>query len=455
MYSLSGLEDNRNCAGGRLLMTPNDSTLEPKWTAITVPVAPMDPLAAFARLGGASLYWEKPLAGEAAVGFGVAGSVEDVQPERTWRALDQLSSARQVAWLNGASAERPPGVWFGGLAFDLQRRAASNGSEFPPSKWILPELLVWRRGGRSYVTGFQPRGADGAAERVKERAAALEALGLGLWQFESASAQLRTWSDPKRWRELVDRALRAIEARSLSKVVLARVIGLASSRPLDPTSILAGLRERVPGCTLFLMRSPSGAHFLGASPETLCRVNDRSLETEALAGSAPKAGDPPLASADKEAREHEAVVEGIDQALRPICDGVAIDAAPSVLDLPHLRHLKTAIRARLRDRVLLSEVVSALHPTAAVGGTPRQQALSFLAEHEDFDRGWYAGPIGWLGEGTADLAVAIRSAVVRGREAQLFVGAGVVAGSTADGEWEETEAKSRTLLQAMRGGCAG
>jgi isochorismate synthase EntC len=99
--------------------------------------------------------------------------------------------------------------------------------------------------------------------------------------------------------------------------------------------------------------------------------------------------------------------------------------------------------------VALSEVVSALHPTPAVGGVPRDRALRFLAEHEDLDRGWYAGPVGWVGDGAAELAVAIRSAMFRGGQADLFVGAGVVAGSTAEGEWLETEAKSFTLLEAI------
>lgn len=440
-------------------MSAIQSHADPTWVAITVPVPPVDPLAAWASLGGASLYWERPTAGEAVAGFGIIASVEEARPELVWPVIDRLSGAGQVAWLDGLGAGRPPGPpgpWFGGCAFDLRRRSTPIWTGFPPSKWILPELLVWRRSGRSYVTGFQSAArAREARATVGKRTAALEQLRQGECIGEAPGAELRVWSDRKQWRELVDRALRAIDARSLSKVVLARRVGIASSHPLDPTSIIAMLRQRVPGCTLFCLRSASGAHFLGATPETLCRVNGRSLETEALAGSAPNPGDPPLASADKESREHGAVVEGIDQAIRPLCDALEIDAAPSVLGLPYLRHLRTAIRGRLRAPVRLSEVVSALHPTAAVGGTPRDRALTFLAENEDLDRGWYAGPIGWLGEGNAELAVAIRSALVRGREAQLFLGAGVVAGSTADGEWEETEAKSRTLLEAMRGGCAG
>src|SRR5262249_23198729 len=365
MYSRKVLEHNRNCASGRLLMSPIHLLPDPPWVAITVPLPPIDPLASAASGGGASLYWERPAAGEAAAGFGILASVEEPRPELAWPALDRLASAGQFAWVDGVGEHPPPGPWFGGCAFDLTRRATPIWSGFPPSKWILPHLLVWRRDGRSYVTAFERAArAREARALIDERLASLEQLVPRQRASQLLDGQLRVWSDRKHWGELVDRALRAIEARLLSKVVLARRVGIASSHPLDPAAILAALRQRVPGCTLFCLRSPSGAHFLGATPEVLCRVNGRSLETEALAGSAPHPGGPPLPSADKESREHGAVVEGIDQAIRPLCDAVEIDAAPSVLGLPYLRHLRTAIRAQLRAPVRLSEVVSALHPTA-------------------------------------------------------------------------------------------
>jgi isochorismate synthase len=247
----------------------------------------------------------------------------------------------------------------------------------------------------------------------------------------------------------VERALNAIASRALGKVVLAREIEVEGSSSFDSTQILTRLRLAVPGCTLFLIRAARGEVFIGATPETLCRIRGDRLETEAIAGSAPERGESP---SDKEAREHRAVVDGISDALQPLCFELDIDAAPGVLGLPHLLHLRTAIRCRLRTGVTPSKVVSALHPTPAVGGTPRARALEFLAEHENLDRGWYAGAIGWLGEEGAHLAVAIRSALIQGPAARLFVGAGIVAGSTPEAEWNETEAKSLTLLEAIRGG---
>lgn len=452
MYSVDALEDNGNCCGRReLSMFSTQSAEEPSWLAVTVPVAAVDPLAVSARLGGSTLYWERPLCGEAVAGFGIAASHQAERVAVSWAALDEFSSPGKMVWLE--DSPQPPGPWFGGLAFDPNRPASELWRGFPASKWILPRMLVWRRGDRSYLTAFHSPDDGFAAGRkaVSERAkAAVAALPTEGWAATEGAVELRVRSAREPWNELVDLALGAIRARSLSKVVLARRIDVEGSRPLDPIAILMRLRAQVPGCTLFLFRAASGASFLGASPETLCRIDHRGVETEALAGSAPNPGEP-LASTDKESREHGAVIEGIDQSLRPLCAEISIDAAPSVLGLPYLRHLRTAIRGQLRPGVRPFQVVSALHPTAAVGGAPRNRALRFLAQHEKLDRGWYAGPIGWLGEERADLAVAIRSALVHDGQAHLFVGAGVVAGSTAEGEWQETEAKSRTLLEAMGG----
>ncbi len=112
-------------------------------------------------------------------------------------------------------------------------------------------------------------------------------------------------------------------------------------------------------------------------------------------------------------------------------------------------HLRTSIRAVLRKDLGLAEVVCALHPTPAVGGSPREHALEFLCEHEALDRGWYAGPVGWVGMGKAHQMVALRSARVKGARARLFVGAGIVAGSNAESEWRETELKSLAMLRAL------
>jgi isochorismate synthase EntC len=143
------------------------------------------------------------------------------------------------------------------------------------------------------------------------------------------------------------------------------------------------------------------------------------------------------------------VVEHIARALEEVADHIHWPKEPRVRALANVAHLHTPVIARLAPGRGVADVAAALHPTPAVGGVPSAAALRFLAEHEALDRGLYAGLVGWVGEGRAELAVALRSALVRGNRARLFVGSGIVLGSSPEGEWEETELKARALLDAL------
>ena len=144
------------------------------------------------------------------------------------------------------------------------------------------------------------------------------------------------------------------------------------------------------------------------------------------------------------------VVDMLRASLRPIVEELHIAPTPSILRLPHLQHLATPISGVLRDEAGLLALAQRLHPTPAVGGAPRDVALALIAEHEGFDRGWYAGPIGWLGaDGDGELAVALRCGLVTGKEATLFAGCGIVADSDPDREWEESQLKFRTMTAAL------
>ncbi|NPC87290.1 isochorismate synthase, partial [Pyxidicoccus fallax] len=155
--------------------------------------------------------------------------------------------------------------------------------------------------------------------------------------------------------------------------------------PFDVVDVLSRLREQNPRCATFLFRAPDGACFLGATPETLCQVDGAVLRTEALAGTAAPGQADGLRGHDKDLREHDAVVRYILAALRPLSERVASDAEPALLPLKNVVHLRTGIRADLRPGITAAQVVAAMHPTPAVGGTPRERALSFLVEHEGLD----------------------------------------------------------------------
>ena len=188
---------------------------------------------------------------------------------------------------------------------------------------------------------------------------------------------------------------------------------------------------------------------VSASPERLFRREGRAVESEAVAGTRPRgvseADDAVLRDellrSEKDKAEHEHVRVGIRETLGPLCEELEIEEGVSEMKLARRRHLISRVRGMLRGGVTDAEVLQALHPTPAVCGCPRDEALEEIRALEPFDRGWYAGPVGWIGADEAEFAVGIRSGLVRGNRLALFSGAGIVAGSVPENEWAEIEQK--------------
>ncbi|HZH03694.1 MAG TPA: isochorismate synthase [Myxococcaceae bacterium] len=328
-----------------------------------------------------------------------------------------------------------PGPWFGGMAFDPARFSDRWGwTGYAPARWVLPREIVWRRQGRAWRTTFE---AEGEAPMPSPRAQVP-----GRRELEGDGRERPTFL------QAVGAAGEAIGRGALEKVVLARSLDLKLDAPVDPAALLRRLAERYPGCRLFLVRGDDGSLFCGASPETLCRISGRLAETDVLAGSRPPAA-PDFEA--KERLEHDVVARFILSSLGAFASHAELPPTPRVRALPNILHLYTPIRATLRPEVTPGEVALALHPTPAVGGFPRAEALAFIAEHEGLDRGWYAGPVGCVGANGLELAVALRCALIRGTRARLFAGAGVVHGSQPEAEWEETRRKMLPLLEALGG----
>ena len=345
----------------------------------------------------------------------------------------------EVEWLSEVPPGGPPGPWFGGWAFDARR----SWPGFDDERWILPEVLAWWDGQRAWQAAFGPRGTPVTV--LQSRLAAVrEVAPSGV-----VRPATRAHGNPEAWAELVNTALGAIEARRFSKVVVARVIDVAATEPLPERAILKALEARHPQCWTFLVRGRDGRAFVGASPETLCEASEQVFFTEALAGTSAFGQGGTLLRSDKERREHASVVDGIREALGPFAANVEHPETPQVKVLANVDHLMTPVRARLKAGVDPLVVAKALHPTPAVAGRPRQPSLEWLLGHEAFARGWYAGVVGAMGPGGLTLAVALRSALLEGARASVFVGAGIVEGSQASSEWLETARKARAMLPAL------
>jgi menaquinone-specific isochorismate synthase len=313
---------------------------------------------------------------------------------------------------------------------------------------VVPRVVVGSRDGAGWITEIDT--GSGAGPLMRQVSPIRPATGVsyreGLLSVE-------------RWRRAVAEAVRRIRDGELFKAVFAHDLLAVADEPLDPRFLLKGLAERYPTCWSF---SVDG--LVGATPELLLRRTGTEVSSRVLAGTSwlgelsdqltdDELGPALLASA-KNRVEHRYAMESLVQRLRPLCAEVHAPEQPSVLRLANVTHLASDITARLDpgDPPSLLRLAGAVHPTAAVGGTPTEPALRLIAELEQMDRGRYAGPVGWVDtHGDGELGLALRCAQLSGSTARLFAGCGVVADSDPDTEVAEAQAKLVAVRSALEG----
>ena len=232
-------------------------------------------------------------------------------------------------------------------------------------------------------------------------------------------------------------------------MVLAREVLVEADTPFDVRDVARRLATQQPGCFVY-----ASDGMVGASPELLVRRLGSTVESRPVAGTTvadSEAALHALAASVKDTREHQFVVESIAQELERLCDQLEVAPGPDVAVFGPVAHLATPIRGRLRAPIPSAlELAHLLHPTPAVAGTPRGAALEVIRQLEGFDRGRYAGPVGWVdARGDGEWAIALRGAELHGTQARLVAGAGIVAGSDPDAEWAETQAKLEPMLRAL------
>jgi len=362
--------------------------------------------------------------------------------------------------------DEPPGlpsgagpVWTGGFAFDPEGAGSSPWSSFSPASLILPELSLCRIGEETYLTvnvvvspGDE---ADETVERLAARLTGLRPDSLPLLDPHLTDRpEIRSVRSPGEFEAAVEAATERIGAGEMSKVVLAREVTVEGAKAHSSAAIFGALREQFPACFCFCVGTPEAA-FVGASPELLIRRSGAGASTVALAGSTRRSSDPAvddhlgeqLLRSDKNRREQRIVAERIVRKLRPHSVWVQTAEEPEVVKVANIQHLATPVIAQLAEPRSAVELAGMLHPTPAVGGEPWPDAAAAIGRLERMDRGWYAAPVGWM-DATEDgeFCVALRSALLRDREARLFAGVGVVAGSDPAAELEETEVKLQALL---------
>jgi salicylate biosynthesis isochorismate synthase len=450
----------------RLARTPGDLTFDgsarallPEPAALVCFVETGPPIEARQLLDlmpeESGFFWEEP--GAQWAGLGSAAELRGDGPGR----FDQLveGAERLVSRLrvegDGSESVRPR--FFGGLSF-RPTICESLWRQFGSASFVLPRLAVRCQQDRTdWMLTVESDGQTpaqlraGAVRELSElrmRVARAPRTTPAVSKMSTSAAPARAAAD-EQWLKQVRSAVATIQQGDLEKVVFARreVVALGGAEP-SVAVLLSLLAQQAPESRRFVIRR-DGALFVGATPERLVRQRGLEVETIALAGTLHRRAGASLVvlsgellGSAKDRHEHQLVVGALRTWLEPLSLSVGVPPEPKIRALRYLLHLETPIRARLRSPEHVLRLVEALHPTPAVGGRPRAAAVAWIDAHEQFDRGWYASPVGWFdAAGDGEFLVALRSMLLSRGRGYLYAGAGIVDESVAEQEFAETEDK--------------
>lgn len=476
----------------------------PRVVSVSVPALEVDPIDLFAvaqsRTDGAML-WQLPSERVALVGVGVEaefvgnGSERFADVGRRWR---QLLAEAFVVDESGSAAKHPgPGpIAMGGFAF-APGGAAGPWTGFGDGRLTLPRAVygavgtgvwltintivtattdpdevvdtlqreqhVWKedfRRARGAVRADFPNSVTGATAVVPTNRASASGVHSATRPEMAAVAASEDIPSKERWLSAIERVANNIQAGRLEKAVLARSVRVPVPDGFSVAAALRRLRADYPETYVFAVAGDHGC-FLGATPERIVHLAENVVNVACLAGSMGRGdteaedralGDMLLADS-KNVEEHQVVLRSILAALEPVCDAVTAGAKPGLRKFANVQHLYTPVRARARSGVNVLDLVSRVHPTPAIGGHPTSDALELIAREEEMDRGWYAGPIGWMdSEGDGEFAVGLRSGLLRDGNAHLFAGCGIMGDSDPESEFTESVLKLRPMRRALEAG---
>ena len=374
--------------------------------------------------------------GDGLIGFGewkstsVKGKNRFVDARKWWH--EQLATLKIQNTVHG-SGTGP--ILFTSFAFDPAEE----------SKLVIPELVIGKRGDKSWITWI--------GDKNQPTISILEnSKSIGEVVFEAGAL-----SDAE-WKNQVASAVTKIKNGDLEKVVLARDLIGKSAEVISKRNLISSLSKNYPSTWVFLV-----ANLIGATPELLVRLNKSLVTSRILAGTIRKSGDEAkdlglaasLAKSSKDLEEHEYAVRSVAEALEPFCSSTNVPESPFVLHLANVMHLATDVTGVLNDATTPIDIfalISSLHPSAAVCGTPTQVASAVINELEEMNRGRYAGPVGWIdARGDGEIGIALRTGELSEDEKtiRIFSGCGIVAGSNPEDELAESQAKLSPMRTAL------
>lgn len=446
------------------------------YLTISLPFDNVDPLAVleiYGKTGDFQYYWEHPNSG---LSIAAGETLHICRHYGTDRFSKLNKETRKLDEKVISYSEIPHSLagmnLFGGTSF-FDKPLSGVWSSFGNGSFVLPGWTVIRDGKFSLLTLSLKIEEDDIADSLIDKAesklshftdALSERLDQSVIFNGTAEAALsftpeNTSAFQNRWEENVSHAKDLIEQNVFEKIVMAREERLRTDRRANPTRLLHHLRTDYPECFSFLYQVNDQATFVGCTPEKLLSIESDRLYTDGLAGSISRGKTATqdeilsrkLLSSGKDLREHQFVVDSILEKLEDYSVEIDVPDQPGIRKYANVQHLHTPITASLNHATDVMALLEKMHPTPAVGGYPQDQALPYIQELEQIERGWYAGPIGWMNRnGRSEFAVAIRSGLIQPNKVRFYAGCGIVKGSDPEAEWRETELKLLPMLNALR-----
>lgn len=350
--------------------------------------------------------------------------------------------------------------YYGGVGF-YNKKPGKEWQAFGSYFFIVPQFEIFKVKGKSFFA-FNIKADNINLSGINESISKLNSLIFPCGRLAGIIPKvcsLQHSPDRAHWEKIFNENIRLSGEMMFDKIVLARKTFIDFEENINPLFLFSRLKENTKGCFHYYFQPSMGAVFLGATPERLFKRNGLKVESEALAGTKPcgksKHEDTlyqqELFYSAKEILEHRYVFDSIRDTLSEFCSALEFDKTCSILKATTVQHLISRFQGQIKKGTSDAQLLSALHPTPAVGGCPLDKALKAISEIEPFSRGWYAGPVGFVGYDYVDFSVALRCALVRGKNISLFSGVGIVEGSTPEEEWQEIENKNSVYMRIFDG----
>ncbi|ULM96746.1 isochorismate synthase [Peribacillus frigoritolerans] len=416
------------------------------------------------RYAGERFFWEDPAKEITITGLGNVKKLKAASNAERYREVEKswIKLQNDAVKTGVTDVEATGPLLFGGFSFDYETDSTLLWNQFGDNLFYIPAFMLSIVGKQAYLTTNLLCSPDDSEklfiDMINEREAflfeSLDGNGLG-----ANSLVMQREVEPEEWKRTVAEAVQEIKTTDLDKIVLARELRLGFERSIDSGKVLEQLIAEQPLSYIFSLEA-GGDCFVGATPERLIKKQGNEVFSTCLAGSMRRGKDEQedvcfgeeLLHDQKNLQEHQYVVSMISNAFDSVCEKVMVPAGPTLMKNRHIQHLYTPVRGISKEGVTIFEFVENLHPTPAMGGLPKEKAVVRIRELEGLERGFYAGPLGWVDTyGNGEFAVGIRSALIQNNEASLFAGCGVVEDSTPESEFQETGIKFNPMLSALGG----